>query len=159
LRISYGTVQGLELSPTARSRPFTLLSEIAQKHQDKPPFDAPDRLLEAIREGRGEAYVDPTLGQVPVDFLSDANITNGNSGSATLNGRGELTGLAFDGTYESVASDWLVLPDARSIYVDIRYVLFLLDEIEHATLLLAELGVTPRAKAPTAPASHVEQTP
>jgi hypothetical protein len=150
LRITYGTVQGEELPDDRRSRPFTVLQEIPKKHQGKAPFDAPARLLEAIREGRGKAYVDPKLGDVPVDFLSDTNITNGNSGSATLNARGELAGLAFDGTYESVASDWLVLPNARSIYVDIRYVQFLLDEVEDASSLLAELGLPDSKAAPAA---------
>jgi Peptidase S46 len=83
------------------------------------------------------------LGDVPVDFLSDIQITNGNSGSATLNARGELVGLAFDGTYESVASDWLFTPATRSIHVDLRYVLFLLRDVDHAETLLAELGVAP----------------
>lgn len=72
---------------------------------------------------------------------------NGNSGSATLNARGELVGLAFDGTYESVASDWVFSSSTRSIHVDLRYVLFLLQEVEHAQGLLAELGV-PVAAAP-----------
>ena len=77
---------------------------------------------------------------MPVDFLSDLHITNGNSGSATLNARGELVGLAFDGTYESVASDWLFVPSTRSIHVDLRYILFLLEDVDHAHELLAELG-------------------
>jgi hypothetical protein len=60
-----------------------------------------------------------------------------------LNAKGELVGLAFDGTYESVASDWVFGPSTRSIHVDLRYVLFLLQEVEHAQGLLAELGVAP----------------
>ncbi len=80
---------------------------------------------------------------MPVDFLSDLHITNGNSGSATLNAKGELVGLAFDGTYESVASDWVFGPNTRSIHVDLRYVLFLLQEVAHAQALLTELGVAP----------------
>ena len=83
----------------------------------------------------------PAHGDLPVDFISDANNSNGNYGSETLNARGELVGLAFDGTYESVAADWAVLPNTRSIHVDIRYVLWLLSQVEHANALLAELGV------------------
>jgi hypothetical protein len=70
-------------------------------------------------------------------------ITNGNSGSATLNAKGELVGLAFDGTYQSVASDWVFSPTTRTIHVDLRYVLFLLREVEHASSLLDELGARP----------------
>jgi hypothetical protein len=83
------------------------------------------------------------LGDVPVDFMTNLQITNGNSGSATLNARGELVGLAFDGTYESVASDWLFQPNNRSIHVDLRYILFLLESVDHAQELLNELGAVP----------------
>lgn len=73
-------------------------------------------------------------------------ITNGNSGSATLNAKGELVGLAFDGTYESVASDWVFSKTTRSIHVDLRYVLFLLEEVDNARALLSELGVAAKGK-------------
>jgi len=155
LRISFGVVREPEAKPDApvpeSSRPspewraFTTLRELVQKNTGARPFAAPTRLLEAARAKRFGAYAAAALADVPVDFLSDANISNGNSGSATLNARGELAGLAFDGTYDSVASDWAVLPNTRSIHVDIRYVLWLLDAVEHATALLAELGVTPSA--------------
>jgi S1-C subfamily serine protease len=68
-------------------------------------------------------------------------ITNGNSGSATLDAEGRLVGLAFDGTYESVASDWLFLPETRSIHVDVRYLLWVMSEVKNADWLLAEMGV------------------
>jgi hypothetical protein len=153
LRISFGVVR----EPAANSSDntpapskdaphgpwsaFTTLSGVVAKNRGTPPFMAPPRLLQAAQQKRFGRYAVPALGDVPVDFLSDANISNGNSGSATLNARGELAGLAFDGTYESVASDWTVLPNTRSIHVDIRYVLWLLSEVEHADALLAELGV------------------
>ena len=89
-------------------------------------------------------YVDPALGEVPVDFLSDLDITNGNSGSSTLNGRGELVGLAFDGNIESMASDWIFQPAiTRTIHVDIRYIEWLLDAVYPGQHLLAEMGVKP----------------
>lgn len=142
LRISFGTVRAR--SDAADERPFTGVSGIAKKHRSEPPFDAPGALLSAIAEQRYGRYADPALGEVPVDFLSDANITNGNSGSPTLNARGELTGVAFDGTYESVASDWVYLPSARSIHVDIRYVLWVLEHVAQNRPILQELGVLAR---------------
>jgi hypothetical protein len=146
LRLAYGTVQAAPPGePGANIGAFTRLSEVVAKHTGKPPFNAPESLLSAAKNATRSRYYDKTLGDVPVDFLSDLHITNGNSGSATLNGRGELVGLAFDGTYESVASDWVFLPTTRSIHVDLRYILFLLDEVEHASpALLGELGVSPR---------------
>jgi hypothetical protein len=98
-------------------------------------------LLEAAKTAARSPYVDKSLGDVPVDFLSDLHITNGNSGSATLNARGELVGLAFDGTFESVASDWAYLPSTRTIHVDLRFILYLLTDVDHAQSLLRELGV------------------
>jgi S1-C subfamily serine protease len=88
---------------------------------------------------------------VPVDFLSDVDTTGGNSGSATLNARGELVGLLFDGNYESMASDWQFMPDiTRGIHVDIRYVAWILDVVENADDLVRELGLTPGAGEPGA---------
>jgi hypothetical protein len=144
LRISYGVVKR---PVDGKGRPFTLLGEIVQKHTGKDPFDAPLALLEAAKAKRyGRAFV-PELGDVPVDFLTDLQITNGNSGSATLDADGKLTGLAFDGTFESVASDWIYLPTTRSIHVDVRYVLWVLSEVSKASALLAELGVTTEGAA------------
>ena len=72
---------------------------------------------------------------------------NGNSGSATLNAKGELVGLAFDGTLDSVASDWLYLKSVtRTIHVDLRYMLWVVEILggDAADPLLRELGVEPR---------------
>jgi hypothetical protein len=140
LRVSYGLVQ----PPVNGGSPFTWVSEIVAKQQGQEPFDAPESLLAAVREKRFANYASADTGEVPVDFLSDTRITNGNSGSATLDADGKLTGLAFDGTFDSVASDFGYQPITRSIHVDIRYLLWLLDAVEKADALLAELGVRPR---------------
>jgi peptidase S46-like protein len=142
LRVAYGTVKKAPPdAPGANMGAFTSLSQMVAKHTGKAPFNAPERLLVAAKTSARSPYVDRALGDVPVDFLSDLHITNGNSGSATLNARGELVGLAFDGTYESVASDWAYLPSTRTIHVDLRFILYLLSEVDHAEALLRELGV------------------
>jgi len=144
LRIAYGTVKRAPAGePGANIGAFTSLSSMVAKNTGKEPFNAPPRLLAAAVQGPRSRFAEASLGDVPVDFLSDLHITNGNSGSATLNAKGELVGLAFDGTFESVASDWVFSPTTRSIHVDLRYVLFLLKEVEHAQELLGELGVAP----------------
>ena len=110
----------------------------------KEPFDPPPRLAKAIDAGKFGPYASKYLGTLPVDFLADLDISGGNSGSPTLNAKGELVGLAFDGNYEAMASDWLFMPAiTRSIHVDIRYVLWLMDAVDHADDLLKEMGVTP----------------
>ncbi|RYZ02145.1 MAG: S46 family peptidase [Myxococcales bacterium] len=142
LRIAFGTVKKAPPGdPGADIGAFTTVASMVKKSTGKEPFDAPQKLLAAAKNAPRSRFAAKGLGDVPVDFLSDLHITNGNSGSATLNAKGELVGLAFDGTYESVASDWLFTPNTRSIHVDLRYILFMLAEVENAQRLLAELGV------------------
>ena len=86
--------------------------------------------------------MDPDIDDVPVIFLTTNDGTGGNSGSPIINGRGELIGLDFDCNYESVAADYLYNPElARSIVVDIRYVLFVIDKVYHVEALLNELTI------------------
>lgn len=146
LRITYGTVRGYRPSPEAAPhKPFTVLSEVVAKNKGKEPFDVPERLLAAQRAKKLGPYVDDRLGEIPVDFLADLHITGGNSGSATLNAKGELVGLVFDGNYEAMASDWLFVPAVtRSIHVDIRYVLWLLDAVDNGDHLVKEMGLDPK---------------
>lgn len=145
LRITYGTVRGYRPSAEASVfRPFTPLSSMLAKNTGKAPFAAPPAVVEAAKAQRFGGYVDAELGEVPVNFLADLHITGGNSGSATLNAKGELVGLVFDGNYEALASDWLFKPaTTRSIHVDIRYVTWLLDAVYGARGLLEEMGVKP----------------
>lgn len=146
LRITYGTVKSFK--PTSKEQadwPFTTASQILAKDTGKEPFDAPKKLLEAVKAKKYGPYADPTLGgELPVDFLSDLDITGGNSGSATLNGKGELVGLAFDGTTEGLASDVVFNGETtRVIHADIRYALWNMDLLDGADHLLKEMGVTP----------------
>jgi hypothetical protein len=152
LRVTYGTVRGYQPRPDAPVyEPFTTLSSMVAKHTGQAPFDAPERVLATARAGRFGNYVDRALGEVPVDFLSDVDITGGNSGSPTLNARGELVGLLFDNSYEGMSSDWQFMPAiTRGIHVDIRYVLWILDVVENAGALVRELGVTPGETEPGA---------
>ena len=115
------------------------------KNKGAEPFDVPERLVAAASAKKLGPYVDEKLRDVPVDFLADLHITGGNSGSATLNAKGELTGLVFDGNYEAMASDWVFQPSlTRSIHVDVRYVLWLLDGVDKGHHLLKEMGVDPK---------------
>lgn len=145
LRVTYGTVRGYRPTPERDLyAPFTMLGQMTAKHTGEAPFAAPSTILEAAKGDKGP-YVDETLGDVPVNFLTDLDITGGNSGSATLNRNGELIGLAFDGNYESIASDWLFIPEVtRSIHVDIRYVLWIMDAVDRAHHLMREMGVEPQ---------------
>ena len=81
-------------------------------------------------------------GKMPVAFLSNNDITGGNSGSPIMNSRGELIGLAFDGNWESMSSDVMFEPDLqRCINVDIRYVLFIVEKFGGAKWLIDEMKI------------------
>ena len=77
-----------------------------------------------------------------VAFLSNNDITGGNSGSPIFNGKGELIGLAFDGNWEAMSGDIVFEPDLqRTINVDIRYVMFVMDKVGDAKRLISELTI------------------
>ena len=129
LRITYGTVRSFRPASTAPAdAPFTTASQILGKNTGKDPFDAPPALLAAIEAKQFGPYAGPD-GELPVNFLSDLDTTGGNSGSAVLNDKGELVGLNFDSTIEGVASD-VVFDGAttRKIHVDVRYMLWVMDQ-------------------------------
>lgn len=142
MRLNYGVVRGYSPRDAVYYRPFTTLAGVAEKHTGKWPFDCPERLLELAAIGDHGPHDDPTLGDVPVDILTTNDTTGGNSGSPLINGRGELVGCLFDGNYEAMTSDFLFMDDlTRSISVDIRYVLFIADQVDNADNVLEELGV------------------
>jgi hypothetical protein len=142
LRVTYGTVAAYSPRDAIVKGPFSTVQGILEKNTGKEPFNAPANLLQAIRAGRWGAFKDARLGTVPVDFLSSADTTGGNSGSPVMNGRGELVGLNFDSTYESITKDWYFDPAiTRAIHVDIRYMLWVMSEVDHADNLLKEMTI------------------
>lgn len=142
LRVTYGTVAPYSPRDGVIKGPFTTVEGIVEKHTGKAPFNAPQALLQAVREKRYGEFRDPVLGTVPVDFLSSADTTGGNSGSAVMNKNGELIGLNFDSTYESITKDWYFDPAiTRAIHVDIRYMLWVMKEVDHADNLLKEMTI------------------
>jgi hypothetical protein len=143
LRVTFGTVKSKPAADGTTWNAFTTLKGIEQKHTGEGEFDAPDRQLEAIkalRAGKTTPYAPSFLGDVPVDFLSTVDTTGGNSGSPTLNGRGDFVGLLFDGTYDTIASDFLYdTVNTRSIHADVRYLLWVMTEVDGAGHLALEM--------------------
>ncbi|MGO9713106.1 MAG: S46 family peptidase, partial [Polyangiaceae bacterium] len=147
LRVTYGTVRSLKPESSAPAdSPFTVASQILGKDTGKDPFNAPQKLLEAIKAKSYGSYADASLGgELPVDFESDVDITGGNSGSPTLDAKGHLVGLAFDGNKEGLASD-VVFNGAttRTIHVDARYMIWTMESLDGAKHLLKEMGLEPK---------------
>ncbi len=142
LRVTYGNVMGYQPKDGMKYLPFTTLKGILEKNTGIEPFNAPKKQLHAIKSHDYAPYEMASLNSVPVNFLSDLDITGGNSGSPTLDAKAQLVGLVFDGNYESINADWIFNKDlARSIHVDIRYILWIMDKIDHADRLLKEMKV------------------
>lgn len=142
LRVTYGTVSAYSPKDGLTKGPFTTVEGIVEKHTGKDPFIAPASLIEAVKAKRYGQFKDPVLGTVPVNFLSSADTTGGNSGSAVMNKRGELIGLNFDSTYESITKDWYFdTAITRAIHLDIRYMLWVMKEVDHADNLLKEMTI------------------
>ncbi|MCS0592135.1 S46 family peptidase [Massilia norwichensis] len=144
LRVTFGNVKGREYGAdgTGSWTAFTTVKGVVAKHTGEGEFNAPEKQLAAIRAKDFGKYADPKLKTVPVDYLATLDITGGNSGSAALNAKAELIGLAFDGTLDSIISDWDFNKAAtRDIQVDIRYILWNMEKVDHADNLLKEMGV------------------
>ena len=141
LRVTYGNVSGVELKDGVYFKPFTTLEGIVEKHSGQEPFNVGEKLLNKIsKKDYGTYYFEP-IDSVPVNFISTLDITNGNSGSATINSDFDLVGLAFDGMLETIIADYKYIPQARSISVDSRYLLWTLEKVEGADNILKELTI------------------
>ena len=144
LRLTYGHVKG-RVRDGASWTAFTTARGITDKYTGAEPFDSPARQLDLIRKGDFGRYVHPGLKTLPVNYLSTLDITNGNSGSSTLNAKGEFVGLAFDGTIDGIIADWWFDPSInRTIHVDVRYMLWVMDRIDGADRLLNEMEIVGR---------------
>ncbi|WP_426055442.1 S46 family peptidase [Janthinobacterium sp. PSPC2-1] len=142
LRVTYGTVSPYSPRDGITKGPFTTVEGIVEKVTGKAPFEAPQGLIDAVKQKRYGQFRDPALGTVPVNFLTSADTTGGNSGSAVMNKRGELIGLNFDSTYESITKDWYFdTAITRAIHLDIRYMLWVMQEVDHADNLLKEMTI------------------
>ncbi|HLM53733.1 MAG TPA: S46 family peptidase [Pseudoxanthomonas sp.] len=142
LRITFGNVKGYAPKDGMQYKPFTVLEGMVAKHTGEDPFDAPRALLDAVAAKRYAGLDDRRLGSVPVNHLSDLDITGGNSGSPVLDGSGRLVGLAFDGNWESVSSNWVFDPAmTRMISVDGRYIRWIMQEVYPAPQLLKEMSL------------------
>lgn len=143
MRLTYGSVGGYKPGDAMDYKYYTTTKGILEKEvAGDEEFDVSPKLKKAIVENNYGAYLDQKTGEMHVAFLSNNDITGGNSGSPIFNAKGELLGLAFDGNWEAMSGDIVFEPDLqRTINVDIRYVLFVMDKIGGAKRLVDELKI------------------
>ncbi|MBI2212819.1 MAG: S46 family peptidase [Acidobacteria bacterium] len=145
LRVGFGQVKGYEPRDGVIYLPQTTIEGVLRKDTGSRPFDSPARLLELARAKRFGTYADPELGTLPVAYVTTNNVTNGSSGSSAINAWGEVCGLAFDMNWEGIAADWVVNEKyVRTVIVDSRYMLWVMDAVDGAHELLREMGVEPQ---------------
>ena len=142
MRMSYGSVKDYSPADAITYDYVCTANGILEKYIPGDfEFDAPQRLLDLIEARDFGQYADDN-GELITCFLSTNDITGGNSGSPIMNGKGELIGLAFDGNWEAMSGDVNFEPKLqRTINVDIRYVLFIIDKVYGATNLIDELDI------------------
>lgn len=143
MRLSYGRVGGFTMNGSPSGYYTTAESIVKKMEQGKTFTDyyAEPIMSELLSAKDFGKYQDKTTGKMQLCFLTNNDITGGNSGSPMFNGKGELIGLAFDGNWDSLSSDIYFEKNlARCIGVDIRYVLFMMDKWGHADRLLKEIN-------------------
>ncbi len=143
MRLTYGKVIGYNWEGKHYDYYTTIdqYVEKGRKYADNPDFEMDPKMVELYEKKDYGPYAADD-GTLHLCFLTDNDITGGNSGSPVLNGKGELIGLAFDGNWEAMSGDILFDKQVqRTICVDIRYVLFVIDKIAHDTHILNELTI------------------
>lgn len=141
-RLSYGTVGGYSPADAVEYDFYTTTKGVFQKENpNDPEFAVQDYILQDLSNKQWGKYADADK-TMHVNFLSNNDITGGNSGSPVFNGQAELIGLAFDGNWDALSGDVVFSPDMqRTINVDIRYVLYTIDKIMNCPRLIEELDI------------------
>lgn len=141
-RLSYGSVGGYSPADAVKYDYYTTTKGVFQKENPSDPeFAVQDYVLQNLAQQQWGQYADKD-GSMHVNFLSNNDITGGNSGSPVFNGKAELIGLAFDGNWDALSGDVVFSPDMqRTISVDIRYVLYTIDKIMNCSRLIQELDL------------------
>ena len=141
MRLTYGSVGGYKVKDAVRYKYYTTLEGVMEKEDpDNYEFIVPDKLKELYEAKDYGPYGED--GQMPVCFITNNDITGGNSGSPVMNGKGELIGLAFDSNWEGMTGDIEYAEKTqKTVCTDIRYLLFILDKIGEVDWLIEEMDV------------------
>lgn len=144
MRLSYGQVGGylLDGKPSGYYTTAESIVEKMKRGKENFEYEAEPIMQELMSASDFGPYTDKTTGKMQLCFLTNNDITGGNSGSPIFDGKGQLIGLAFDGNWDSLSGDiWFDSKLARCIGVDVRYMVYLMDKWGHADRLLEEMGI------------------
>ena len=143
MRISYGNVKSYTPRDGVSYKYICTLNGVMEKYKPGDyEFDAPAKLIELIKNKDYGQYIDKETNDIVVSFITTDDITGGNSGSPVLNAKGELIGLAFDGNYEALSHKIAFDKNLnRTICVDVRFVLFVIDKLGGAKNIIDELQI------------------
>ncbi len=141
MRMTYGTVGGYKVKDAVRYKYYTTLKGVMEKEDpDNYEFIVPDKLKKLYKEKDYGRY--GKEGEMPVCFITNNDITGGNSGSPVMNGDGELIGLAFDSNWEGMTGDIEFEENMqKTVVTDIRYLLFILDKFGEVDWLIEEMDI------------------
>jgi len=144
MRLTYGTIQEYDAKDAVHYLSQTHLKGIIEKEDSlNDEFIVPSK-IKALYQSKDFGNYSDATGDIPVCFISNNDITGGNSGSPVINANGELIGCAFDGNWEAMSGDIVFEPALqRCISVDIRYVLFIVDKYAGAQHLIKEMKLVP----------------
>ncbi len=145
MRVTYGNVGDYSPGNGAHYDFYTTIDGIIEKEDPtNDEFIVPEKLKELYRTGDYGQYADEN-GNLRINFISNNDITGGNSGSPVINAWGEIVGTAFDGNWEAMSGDIAFENEIqRTISVDIRYILFIIDKFAGATHLIDEMTFAPK---------------
>lgn len=143
MRVSYGNVKSYEPRDAVKYSHICTLNGLLEKYKPGDyEFDVPSKLVELAKNKDYGQYLDKSVNDVVVSFITTNDITGGNSGSPVINAKGELVGLAFDGNYEALSHKLAFDKDLnRTICLDVRYLLFVVEKLGGADNIIKELDI------------------
>jgi hypothetical protein len=144
LRLTYGYIKGYSPSDAVYYNPVTTLRGVIEKGKDSGDYKLPQKIRELYQKRDFGQFADNKFNDVPVALLYNTDTSGGNSGSPVMDAYGKLVAVNFDRPFEATINDYVWSPEySRSIGVDIRYILWVTEEVGGADFLLKEMGISP----------------